>query len=369
MKRLALIAVLALGLVGCSSIQKQPEQMTQPVVPQQGEFIAVDQAIVLADSSSSMRINKIRFTRDLVSSFAGTMPDGDYEAGMIAFGGSKTLVTGLQPFNRDLLQQKALKMPYLGGTTPLNKVLEQANAMIGTSTGKTAIILFSDGKPSKVDCAMAAAQKLADHPSSNVCLHTVLIGDNEEGGAFLQSLSELTPCGSFNMGDNLVSANDMHDYVRQVFLAKIPKKDKAIVVLDSDNDGVPDTDDKCPETPRGAKVDARGCWTLPGLTFERDKADIRPQFFPRLNGVAKVLKDNPKLRIYIDGHTCSIAAEAYNQALSLSRSEMVKSYITDKGIDQSRMVPRGFGETKPIVPNDNEANMSKNRRVELNVIK
>ncbi len=367
MKRLALIAVLAFGLVGCSAIQKRPDLTIQPVVPQQGEFIAVDQAIIIADSSSSMRISKIRFMRDMVYTLTGTMPDGDYEAGMIAFGGDKTLVTGLQPFNRNLIQNKAIKMPYLGGTTHLETVLEKAFAMIGTSTGKTAVILFSDGLPSKIEYALAAAQKLADHPSSNVCLHTVLIGDNENGADFLQSVASLTPCGSFRYGDSLVDLSEMHEYVRHVFLALMPEKDD--VIPDSDNDGVLDPDDECPDTPRGAKVDARGCWTIPGLTFERDKSDIRPEFFPRLNGVAKVLKDNPNLRIYIDGHTCSIATEKYNQALSTSRSEMVKSYMVDKGIDESRLVPRGFGETKPILPNDSEENMSKNRRVELKVIK
>ncbi|UCD56318.1 MAG: thrombospondin type 3 repeat-containing protein, partial [Candidatus Hydrogenedentota bacterium] len=63
--------------------------------------------------------------------------------------------------------------------------------------------------------------------------------------------------------------------------------------LDSDGDGVSDYEDKCPDTPEGAPVNSVGCWTIKGINFDYDKWDIKPQYFGLMDQSAQVLKISP----------------------------------------------------------------------------
>jgi flagellar motor protein MotB len=148
-----------------------------------------------------------------------------------------------------------------------------------------------------------------------------------------------------------------------------PIKEDVTIILDSDGDGVPDDRDQCPDTPIGARVDERGCWILANVLFDYNKAIVKPQFYPILDEAIEVLKRNPQVRIRIQGHTCDIGGPKYNMGLSQRRANAVMKYFIQKGIAKERLSTIGFGLTKPVAPNDSEANRAKNRRVELEPIK
>ena len=82
--------------------------------------------------------------------------------------------------------------------------------------------------------------------------------------------------------------------------------------VDSDGDGVTDDVDKCPDTPRGAIVDSRGCWVVKGVKFDYKKWDVKPQFNTNLNNIINLLKRNPGLKIRIEGHTENIGSKKYS---------------------------------------------------------
>ena len=141
------------------------------------------------------------------------------------------------------------------------------------------------------------------------------------------------------------------------------------VVADSDGDGVPDDRDKCPDTPRGVKVDEDGCpiqMTL-DIEFDFNKANIRPMYHDDLAKAARFIEDNPSVpTILIAGHTDSIGKEAYNQRLSERRAQAVRAYLIDHfNIDGQKLVARGYGETQPRDTNDTEEGRQRNRRVEV----
>jgi len=137
---------------------------------------------------------------------------------------------------------------------------------------------------------------------------------------------------------------------------------------DSDGDGVPDSKDECPDTPKGAKVDERGCWIVANVYFDYDKAIVKQEYVGDLMEVASVLRQNPDMRIYVDGHCDFRGSLQYNQKLSERRAGAVKNFLIDQGISADRLVTRGFGETDLIRPNTTEENMAMNRRVEFSVI-
>ena len=152
---------------------------------------------------------------------------------------------------------------------------------------------------------------------------------------------------------------------------------------DSDGDGVYDGLDKCANTPAGLKVDTDGCpievteketqlldtgmIRLQGVNFETGKADLLPESYPALNEVGTVLRKWQQLQIEVGGHTDSRGTAATNQKLSEARAESVRSYLlsTFSDIQPSQLSSKGYGEARPIAPNNNALNMAKNRRVEF----
>jgi OOP family OmpA-OmpF porin len=151
---------------------------------------------------------------------------------------------------------------------------------------------------------------------------------------------------------------------------------------DTDGDGVIDTLDKCPGTPVGIKVDKDGCPEAASLSkktasdkicgpasidikFDFDKADIKPIYHAELKKLGDFLKENPKAKGTIEGHTDSIGGKSYNQKLSQRRAESVRNYIIKNfGIDASRIGTKGYGFTKPVAENKTKEGRAKNRRIE-----
>ncbi len=153
---------------------------------------------------------------------------------------------------------------------------------------------------------------------------------------------------------------------------------------DVDGDYVCDDKDECPDTPQGMPVFMNGChemtlsedrpWVLRGVNFEFDRAVLRQESIPILEAAVNVLNEHPELLVAIDGHTDSKGSDAYNERLSRARAATVQNYFVDKGVNGDRLVFRGFGESRPIAPNqfddgsDNPDGRFENRRVELNVL-
>jgi outer membrane protein OmpA-like peptidoglycan-associated protein len=135
--------------------------------------------------------------------------------------------------------------------------------------------------------------------------------------------------------------------------------------LDSDKDGVYDYKDSCPRTPVGAKVDERGCWVLKDILFDVDKWEIKPKYYYVVDEVAEVLKKNPHIRVEIQGHTDITGSREHNLELSRKRAEAVMNYLIKKGISRDRLTAVGYGFSRPIAPNTTAEGRAKNRRVEL----
>lgn len=123
-----------------------------------------------------------------------------------------------------------------------------------------------------------------------------------------------------------------------------------------------------PPPPREAKR-----ITLRGINFDFNKYNIKPEFEPVLDEAAQVLQDNPDIRVTIEGHCDAIGSDAYNERLSERRASSVKRYLVSRGISGSRLETVGYGESRPIAPNqtpngrDDPEGRALNRRAELKV--
>jgi len=108
---------------------------------------------------------------------------------------------------------------------------------------------------------------------------------------------------------------------------------------------------------------------LNNVFFDTDKWDLRPESFVELDRVVKLLLENPDIEIEISAHTDSRASDEHNFKLSDNRAASVMNSILSKGISSNRITAHGYGETRPIAPNDTEENMQLNRRVEFKIVK
>lgn len=160
---------------------------------------------------------------------------------------------------------------------------------------------------------------------------------------------------------------------------KCPNTPKGVQVnefgcpLDTDGDGVPDYLDKCPNTPRGMKVDAKGCvggaqtFLLRDVNFEFDSDKLTANSTGILDNVVGGLKGQTGLQIEVAGHTDAKGSDAYNLALSKRRAASVKNYLISRGIAAGQLDSRGYGEKQPVATNETDEGRAQNRRVELRI--
>lgn len=113
---------------------------------------------------------------------------------------------------------------------------------------------------------------------------------------------------------------------------------------------------------RGAKI------TLRGINFETGKANIRPDSYPVLDEAVRLLRENPRVRVEVQGHTDSVGSDSYNQTLSGKRARSVLDYLVRKGIKRGRLSARGYGESMPMAPNTTSEGRAKNRRIEFLIL-
>jgi OOP family OmpA-OmpF porin len=150
---------------------------------------------------------------------------------------------------------------------------------------------------------------------------------------------------------------------------------------DTDGDGVCDSADLCPETPKGTVVDAKGCPADPktdkndpnqkfeDVYFPFDRYDLTDYAKGVLDNAAKVIggltEKNPSLQVDVSGHTDWIGTDGYNQGLSERRANSVKQYLIRKGIDGGRINTFAYGEARPKATNETEEGRALNRRSEV----
>ena len=146
------------------------------------------------------------------------------------------------------------------------------------------------------------------------------------------------------------------------------------VNVDDDGDGVINSADKCPNTPAGAKVDGNGCvveqtLVMRDITFDFDSARLTTNAQRLMENAVAFLRSDTGARITIAGHTDDRGGDSYNLKLSRDRANEVRDYLVGYGIDASRLQAVGYGETRPVASNADDAGRELNRRVEFRIQK
>ncbi len=287
MSALMIVAAVAL-LQGCASSN---QSMTfEPGALDAEKFVPkVDQFVVIADGSLSMadRSNgqrKLTISEDLLSSLNQTIPSLGYDGGLRTFGrglckskGKTVSIVEVADYLSSAYSDGVARYQCANGNSPLDLAMEAAGTDLGDKKAPTAIVIVSDGlHMGKKE--IAAAESLKAAFGDAITLYAVQIGSSASGRKLLEQVVAAGGKGYVKSDFDLVSSAAMEAFVIDVFLYpdddsdgvpnyldKCPDTPKGVKVdsdgcpLDSDGDGVPDYLDKCPGTPKGTKVDAKGC--------------------------------------------------------------------------------------------------------------
>ncbi len=382
MKKILLQAttIASIALTGCATQSINTPQPFQAKdlssAVSSGQLVQkTDTFFVINDSSSSMSdiyagsgygssLTKLSVEKEVLGRMNQTIPNISLTSGLRSYGfgpclswGYTQLNQAVQNYSSSAFNGAISSLKCSSGGTPVASAFEAASTDLNSTTGNIAVILLSDGHSFDLSPA-PAVQDLKEQYGDKLCLYTVWVGNENEapGQAVLQQLSDISGCGFSTTAGAIASSDGMADFVTNVFF-------KPWVEGDADGDGVLDSKDKCPNTPKGAIVDADGCWAFHGVLFDYDKSTIKAGYESLFDNAIKVLKLNPSLTVEVQGHTDSHGSNAYNQKLSAARAETVKQHLVSNGIAASRLTTKGFGESTPVASNATADGRAHNRRV------
>ncbi len=338
-----------------------------------------DNVILLFDRSGSMlweqpksSMDKIGYARDIALGIAKGIPDaneGELFMGLKVFGyhvedeplKTRTVVTR-QKFNREALVQsvKGIKPPkaVFGFLTPLARSIKSLREEVDQWPGRTAVFIISDGQDTTF---FGKPVKEAGHlkeAKNDLAIFPILMGGCKKGRNVMQEIASIGG-GKMFEAEEFTDAEKLNATLREIFLDCRPIVEKA---------PAPPPPPPVVEKPAPPVRPAVTNEMFPVILFDFDHFSIRASEKPKLEEAGNLLKDNPDVRVRLEGHTDNIGTEKYNQALSERRARSVKEYLHNLfGIVKERTQVIGFGESRPAVPNTTKEMRQKNRRVEFKV--
>lgn len=162
-----------------------------------------------------------------------------------------------------------------------------------------------------------------------------------------------------------------------IFKVDVPAGDIYDIKIASVGDDQDYTSYEIPALPKGQyyqeselliKFEPARLFTLNNVFFDTGKSTLKQSSYQELNELVEAMKAKPNMKIEIAGHTDDVGEEEANKLLSEQRAISVKKYLESKGIENSRILAVGYGETQPIAENSTPEGRAKNRRTEVRVI-
>jgi outer membrane protein OmpA-like peptidoglycan-associated protein len=164
---------------------------------------------------------------------------------------------------------------------------------------------------------------------------------------------------------NRTITNKAYYYIDDVSLTPISDETKCSGNINSDEQKRMSSEETISDSIIPDSIKVNEPVILNNIHFKLDKATLLPASYTELNKFYQLMQRNSGMEIKIAGDTDSTGTEAYNKELSMKRAQAVAEYLSEKGIDTSRVSYKGYGNTRPIATDSTEAGRAKNRRVEF----
>ena len=346
--------------LGCATAPRESEPIaTQPLRLSADEELAFDRILILTDASSSMYAESSADARALTESVVAGLPtrSSGVEVGALAFGGRERRSLPIELVDRDKLLAYAKGLQPMGGisgprtgqraggTTPIDRVLDEAAEMLHGGSGRAAVILISDGAATLPEQARQAAHRLAaGQREGEICLFTIRVGESADGGALARELSAASGCGTSVSEARLRTAGSFDSYRRSLFALQLPSL-----------------------PPVAAPPPCETRIQLHDIDFEFDRASLTAKSQAQLAHIAAQLNGCPAAHLAIGGYTDSSGDEGYNVGLSERRADSAREALVEAGVALERLSVHGYGDADPVASNATRTGRAQNRRVEFEV--
>jgi OOP family OmpA-OmpF porin len=327
------------------------------VVSEAKKIPRVDNFVILIDQSGSMFMEhkerkevKAALVKKMLLAMNERIPELGYTAAIQKFNPDATLI-GPQTYSRYFFEQEIKNLPdkgkIFGNLTPLGTEIEALDKVMGGFSGKTSVIVVSDGEVNQGKDPYQAA-KYIDNEYTNICFDVISLADSEAGEETLRKINSLGTC-TFADGEEMMS-----DLVAiETFLSKVLYME---------------VEDVATEEMKVQEV-APNIITVGGGYFGFDSAEINEAAWTAIaNVVVEKLGKQPGSSLVIEGHTDSTGPSDYNQNLSERRAKAVSDFFASKGISSGSMTTVGYGETMPRVSNTTPEGRAVNRRVDIRIV-
>lgn len=306
-----------------------------------------DNFLILYDRSGSMAekhngtiMTKMQGERKILLEKNATLPDMNWQAGIYSFTPAGQLTNlveyyPMQPYDKKQFSWTLIRMPIEPkGPTMLQPGLLALDDILAGLNGRTVVFLFTDGQHSPIDshpAPGAIARNIAK--KHDVCYGVINTGTSSQELATINSIATATPC-SYSVGFDELLGNP--EWMTNALF---------------------EVTDEGPCDDVGQVFE--------NILFDFDKDYLKPQYHQALNDAAAYLRENPKARIILAGHTDSIGTKDYNMGLSHRRAAAVRDYLVKTaGVSKERITLSGFGFSEPVASNETSEGRAQNRRVQ-----
>jgi OOP family OmpA-OmpF porin len=316
----------------------------------------VDNFIILVDESGSMFMTdqgkveaKAKVAKKILAALNERIPELGYKGAVTVFSPDATLV-GPATFTRDAFGQTIKRLPVegeiYGNMTPLGNAIAGLDPTLSALSGRTAIIIVSDGEKNIGEDTLVAARAVrAKYPE--VCFDVISLADSQKGRETLSQVNQLGNC-TYAEGKELASSPAAIDkFAKDVFYSVEVKQAKKEVV----------------EVPTAVEVPP--VLSLKTVLFDFDKSTLTAAAKKNLDENIEILKAHPDVKVAVDGYTDSVGTSEYNQKLSDRRARTVSDYLVKNGISPDRIQTAGYGASRPAAPNNTPAERALNRRTQI----
>ncbi len=311
----------------------------------------VDNFILFLDHSSSMKFfykgvrivdlggqSKVVLAKSAMVEFNNLVPDLGYKSGVFTFAPFKKY-GAMAPYNRAAVDKAidpiSIDYVHYGRMTPMGPGLQSLDTVLGGLSGRTAVVIFSDGDENLGLNAVAEARQLQSKYGDRLCFMVVSFADSKHGEDTLKQIAALSSCNCFVRGEDFLrNQADRVAFIRCGLYEEMTDMSAETVVFRS-------------------------------IYFDFDKSNIKPEFVPVLNEGVAISQSKNNMAVVLEGHTDSVGTDSYNQRLSERRANSVKAYFVKKGVASNRISAVGYGESQPRADNATAEGRKLNRRVEI----
>lgn len=311
----------------------------------------IDNFIFFVDQSGSMAqihegagLKKIDMAKDTMTRMSERIPELGYSGSLFMFAPFESKLAP-KAYSKSAMKTAVAGIDsdfdIFGRQTPMGDGLMDIDPVISGLNGRTALIIFTDGASNIGADPIAQAKGLYAKYGDRLCIHVVSYADSAPGQMVIDEIRALSRCSVNADAEALACDATLAQYVKDVFYEEVA-----------------DAAAPAPMAPAAEVITF-------DLHFGFDKYQITDEMIPVLEQAKMILEDNADASYFIEGHTDSTGAEAYNQGLSERRANSVTAWLIENGIDSGRLEAKGYGETSPKYDNGTKEGRRLNRRVEI----